>query len=372
MLHYGPLEGSKNGKEVVTYLHILPDEGWREPSPDDSLSLVAKVKQEQQEDEDSDCVVEDEIPAPSTAPAADAAVKPEEVTKPKLYLPPQDTPTYNPTPIEKLQGSSVLPGSVLQASSLQSGTSKPQLLMRSGKARSTYKKPTAQAVLGDLGDLSDSDNEQTPDVLGGILKEGNKSGVLVGGVVSEFEEQVIKERLKQERKKESKIVEELKKMRAECEKKEEKDEEQCAQVTTTSSNLNQKDKAEEKEPKEETEAERVEKKLRKEEEEVRKLEEKRKMLENFYNARLKEKQGEGDANKSKESKDIKQEESKKKKKRSRSKSNNVRNKRSQSEDIGPQNLKQMRMNPLHSPKANLRRGKSRTKASRLSEQVNRL
>ena len=39
------------------------------------------------------------------------------------------------------------------------------------------------------------------------------------------------------------------------------------------------------------------------------------MLENFYNARLKEKQGEGDANKSKESKDIKQEESKKKKKR---------------------------------------------------------
>ena len=283
-------------------------------------ALLAKVKQEQQEDEDSDCVIEDEIPAPSTAPAADAAVKSEEVTKPKLYLPPQDTPTYNPTPIEKLQGSSVLPGSVLQASSLQSGTSKPQPLVRSGKARSTYKKPTAQAVLGDLGDLSDSDNEQTPDVLGGILKEGNKSGVLVGGVVSEFEEQVIKERLKQERKKENKIVEELKKMRAECEKKEQKDEEQCAQVTTTSSNLNQKDKAEEKEPKEETEAERVEKKLRKEEEEVRKLEEKRKMLENFYNARLKEKQGEGDANKSKESKDVKQTESKKKKKRSRSRS----------------------------------------------------
>ena len=134
-------------------------------------ALLAKVKQEQQEDEDSDCVIEDEIPAPSTAPAADAAVKSEEVTKPKLYLPPQDTPTYNPTPIEKLQGSSVLPGSVLQASSLQSGTSKPQPLVRSGKARSTYKKPTAQAVLGDLGDLSDSDNEQTPDVLGGILKE---------------------------------------------------------------------------------------------------------------------------------------------------------------------------------------------------------
>merc|ERR1712037_655692 len=159
----------------------------------------------------------------------------EDSNKPKLYLPPQDCPVYCPTPIKKLQGSSTLPGSILEASSLQSGSSKPQALVRSGKARSSYKKPTAQAVLGDLGDLSDSDDEEfvTPDVLGGILKDGNKSGVLVGGVVSEFEEQVIKERLKQEKKRENHIVEELKKARRDCENQ--KEEEQCAQIT--SSNL---------------------------------------------------------------------------------------------------------------------------------------
>merc|ERR1712037_133566 len=143
----------------------------------------------------------------------------EDSNKPKLYLPPQDCPVYCPTPIKKLQGSSTLPGNILEASSLQSGSSKPQALVRSGKARSSYKKPTAQAVLGDLGDLSDSDNEEfvTPDVLGGILKDGNKSGVLVGGVVSDFEEQVIKERLKQEKKREDQIVEQLKKARKVCE-----------------------------------------------------------------------------------------------------------------------------------------------------------
>ena len=43
VLHYGPLEGSKNGEEVLTYLHGLPDETWREPSPDDPLSLVDQV-----------------------------------------------------------------------------------------------------------------------------------------------------------------------------------------------------------------------------------------------------------------------------------------------------------------------------------------
>merc|ERR1712192_70403 len=188
-------------------------------------ALLAKVKQEQQEDEDSDCVIEDEIPAPASSQASAAVVKIEDLSKPKLYLPPQDCPVYCPTPIEKLQqGSSKLPGSILEASSLQqSGSSKPQALVRSGKARSSYKKKptTQQSVLGDIGDLSDSDDEQfvTPDVLGGILKEGNKSGVLQGGVVSEFEEQVIKERLKQEKKREDQIVQELKKARRDCDEK---------------------------------------------------------------------------------------------------------------------------------------------------------
>merc|ERR1712066_515077 len=68
---------------------------------------------------------------------------------------------------------------------------------RSSKPKFSYT-PTKESVLGDLGDLSDSEEEkfETPDLLGNILKAGNKSGVLTGGVVSEFEERVITERLK--------------------------------------------------------------------------------------------------------------------------------------------------------------------------------
>merc|ERR1712066_784881 len=73
---------------------------------------------------------------------------------------------------------------------------------RSSKPKFSYT-PTKESVLGDLGDLSDSEEEkfETPDLLGNILKAGNKSGVLTGGVVSEFEERVISEKLKLLRKK---------------------------------------------------------------------------------------------------------------------------------------------------------------------------
>ena len=44
VLHYGPNEGSKTGKEeVIRYRHGLPDESWSEPDPTDPLSLVDQV-----------------------------------------------------------------------------------------------------------------------------------------------------------------------------------------------------------------------------------------------------------------------------------------------------------------------------------------
>ena len=44
VLHYGPLDGSKNKEEVFTYRHSLPDASWHEPSPTDPLSLIDQVK----------------------------------------------------------------------------------------------------------------------------------------------------------------------------------------------------------------------------------------------------------------------------------------------------------------------------------------
>jgi len=44
VLHWGPLEGSKNGEPVISYRFGLPDETWPEPNPDDPLSLIDKVE----------------------------------------------------------------------------------------------------------------------------------------------------------------------------------------------------------------------------------------------------------------------------------------------------------------------------------------
>jgi len=44
VLHYGPLEGSKNGEAVLNYRYGLPDETWPEPNPDDPLSPIDKVE----------------------------------------------------------------------------------------------------------------------------------------------------------------------------------------------------------------------------------------------------------------------------------------------------------------------------------------
>ena len=35
---------SKNGEDVLTYLHGLPDQSWPEPDEEDSLSVIDQVK----------------------------------------------------------------------------------------------------------------------------------------------------------------------------------------------------------------------------------------------------------------------------------------------------------------------------------------
>lgn len=43
LLHYGPRDFSKNGEDVFTFLHDLPDETWPEPDHEDPLSIVDEV-----------------------------------------------------------------------------------------------------------------------------------------------------------------------------------------------------------------------------------------------------------------------------------------------------------------------------------------
>ena len=44
VLHYGPTDNSKTGKEeVISFIHGLPDESWPEPDPSDPLSIVDQV-----------------------------------------------------------------------------------------------------------------------------------------------------------------------------------------------------------------------------------------------------------------------------------------------------------------------------------------
>ena len=44
VLHYGPMDNSKTGKEeVFSFIHGMPDESWPEPDPSDPLSVVDQV-----------------------------------------------------------------------------------------------------------------------------------------------------------------------------------------------------------------------------------------------------------------------------------------------------------------------------------------
>jgi len=44
LLHYGPQDFSKNGEDVLTFLHELRGQTWQEPHPDDPLSVVDEVE----------------------------------------------------------------------------------------------------------------------------------------------------------------------------------------------------------------------------------------------------------------------------------------------------------------------------------------
>jgi len=281
----------------------------------DTSAILANLnikKERPEEDDDSDCVIEDEIPAKIVFDKS--KVKSEKVekslppeapvtqTKSKLYLPPENFQAYNPTPIKDLEkraeeahldkpSTSYRPNipvqkpktnispSLIQASFLHSKKSIAIPKARSNKPKFSYT-PTKESVLGDVGDLTDSDEEQfqTPDLLGNILKAGNKSGVLTGGVVSDFEERVISERLKLLRKK-SDVSD------------------QCDKITSSSPKQDDVEddgddrKVEENEviAPEETEEEKAERKLKEKEREIQKLEEKRLLLENYYKAKLEEK-----------------------------------------------------------------------------------
>ena len=108
------------------------------------------------------------------------------------------------------------------------------------------------------------------------MKDGNKSGVLSGGISSEFQERVMAEKLKLERRN----IEQL---------------EQCDKVSSSSpkqDDFETKDDVDDDnnmEEEEETEEDSAERKLREKEDEIRKLEEKRKLLENYYKKKLQEK-----------------------------------------------------------------------------------
>merc|ERR1712012_951029 len=44
LLHYGPRDFSKNGEDVLNYLHGLPDQSWPEPDEEDPLSVIDQVE----------------------------------------------------------------------------------------------------------------------------------------------------------------------------------------------------------------------------------------------------------------------------------------------------------------------------------------
>ena len=45
VLHYRPLDGSKDGRaKVISKLHAAPGDTWDEPNPEDPLTVVDKVR----------------------------------------------------------------------------------------------------------------------------------------------------------------------------------------------------------------------------------------------------------------------------------------------------------------------------------------
>ena len=115
------------------------------------------------------------------------------------------------------------------------------------------------------------------------MKDGNKTGVLAGGLASEFQERVISERLKLERRTMEQLEQCDKVSSSSPRQDDTKDDEDDMEVNT------------EEDSQTETEEAIAERKLKEREEEINKLEEKRKLLENYYKKKLEEKKQKGDS-----------------------------------------------------------------------------
>nr|XP_040580313.1 RNA exonuclease 1 homolog isoform X2 [Lepeophtheirus salmonis] len=191
----------------------------------------------------------------------------------RFYPQPHDAPVYKPTPKALLATENkpkpYIPSSLAKVAALQKPPSLP---------RPTLK---PREVLGDIGDLSSSDEEsKNPDLIGAILLQGVKSGVL-GGEVSEFQHELIKNTYKI--KKSKPLKEEL-----EGSIKKEKDAEVVIVISDDEDAIKeaQRKKAVEEEDRKKRilEDERLEAKrlLEEKEKELEELEKKRQILENFY------------------------------------------------------------------------------------------
>ena len=135
----------------------------------DTSAVLAKIKEEKQESDDDVCIIEDDTPDPGPSSESEPVSPPS--TKHMLYLPPDNCPQYKPTPIKELEKraqASINP-SIVRASSLTTTKSSVVPKPSSSKPKFSYvPSPTKKSVLGDIGDLTDSDEEknENPDVLG--------------------------------------------------------------------------------------------------------------------------------------------------------------------------------------------------------------
>lgn len=101
----------------------------------ETSSIISQIKKEKHESDDDVCIIEDEAAPQDSLEAESGQLK--SPTKHRLYLPPANCPQYKPTPIKDL---------------LQARSAEPQ------------------SVLGDIGDLTESD-EETPDLLGNTVAQ---------------------------------------------------------------------------------------------------------------------------------------------------------------------------------------------------------
>ena len=100
----------------------------------ETSSIISQIKKEKHESDDDVCIIEDDPTPKDSLEAKSGQLK--SPTKHKLYLPPANCPQYKPTPIKDLQARPADP----------------------------------QNVLGDIGDLTESD-EETPDLLGNTVTQ---------------------------------------------------------------------------------------------------------------------------------------------------------------------------------------------------------